>query len=163
MGRHKHCPEFGQVARNSLGMCRVVSKIPVLLHHLHGSGWFSVLFETEPYCWDKHSEIHTHANTGDPRGRGGNWKPLSWVSDYAVLFWRVALFPWKCSSAKYELRTVQHGKLLESCLHLPCVQPTGLFESGYHASFTKCHCPYFVPANTCSACVGCDLSRKTVV
>ena len=61
-----------------------------------------------------------------------------------------------------ELRTVQHGKLLESNLHLPCVQSMGLFESGSRVSFTKCHCPCFVPASAGLACVGCDLSRKTV-
>lgn len=45
MGRHKHCPEFGQVAINSFGIHGVVSKIPGILYH-HGSGLFSVLFET---------------------------------------------------------------------------------------------------------------------
>lgn len=48
MGRSKHCPDFGQVARNSFGIHGAVSKIPEILHHLGGSGLFSVLFETEP-------------------------------------------------------------------------------------------------------------------
>lgn len=59
LGRDKHCPEFGQVARNSLGIHGVVSKIPGLLHHPRGSGLFSVLYETVPCGWDRYSVNHT--------------------------------------------------------------------------------------------------------
>lgn len=90
MGRHKHCPEFGQVARNSFGIHGVVSKIPRILHHLHGSGLFSVLFETDPHLLNishKCSIDHTHTRTVHTKGSSRNLKPLSWASNFSSEVW----------------------------------------------------------------------------
>lgn len=86
MGRHKHCPEFGQVAINSFGIHGVVSKIPGILHH-HGSGLFSVLFETEPHWWDKCSINHTHTKTVHTKGSSRNLKPFSQASNLSSEEW----------------------------------------------------------------------------
>lgn len=142
--QYKHCPEFGQVARNSFRIHGVVSKIPRILHHLHGSGLFSVFFETEPCWWDKYPINYSHTKTLHTKDSSRNLKLLSEASSF---FSEVQLFfPLKmqCSiSSKYavmKLTIVPHGKLTESTLHLPSVQSTGLFESGGCVSFTKCHC-----------------------
>lgn len=66
-GQRQMLPWVGQVARNSLGIHGVVSQIPGLLHHLSGSGLFSVLSETVPCWWDKYPINHTHMETEHSR------------------------------------------------------------------------------------------------
>lgn len=66
-GQRQTLPWVGQVARNSLGIHGVVSHIPGLLHHLSGSGLFSVLSETVPCWWDKYPINHTHTETAHSR------------------------------------------------------------------------------------------------